>query len=74
MDNEHDPEDGDLPLHDEAKARGKWRGGETLIGEGEDSGLPASEVDHARLVSGGSVEDASPQKSGPVTNSPPDFA
>lgn len=40
--------DEDLPLHDEAKARSKWRGGETLI-EGTDLGEsgPASEVDHA---------------------------
>lgn len=36
-----------LPLHDEAQARAKWRGGETIIGKGEASELPASEVDHA---------------------------
>ncbi len=39
-----------LPLEDEAKARGKWRGGETLLeGDSDDLGLPASEVDNARL-------------------------
>ena len=43
-------EDEDLPLHDEAKARAKWRGGETLMeGGSDDVGLPASEVDNARL-------------------------
>ena len=43
-----------LPLHDEAKARDKWRGGETLLeGSGDDTGLPASEVDNARLSRGG---------------------
>lgn len=42
----------DLPLHDEAKARSKWRGGETLIDRdrGGTEG-PASEVDDA--ASGG---------------------
>ena len=36
-----------LPLHDEAEAREKWRGGETILkGGGDDLGLPASEVDH----------------------------
>lgn len=38
--------DEDLPLHDEAKARSKWRGGETLI-EGDGDSGPASEVDQA---------------------------
>jgi hypothetical protein len=40
--------DRDLPLHDEAEARSKWRGGETILDEGDrgDSG-PASEVDDA---------------------------
>jgi hypothetical protein len=40
--------DQDLPLHDEAKARSRWRGGESLLDEGDsaDSG-PASEVDDA---------------------------
>lgn len=39
-------DDRDLPLHDEAKARSKWRGGETIIEKGGDgSSGPASEVD-----------------------------
>ena len=37
-----------LPLHDEAMARAKWRGGETLLESGkDDTGFPASEVDDA---------------------------
>lgn len=40
-------DDKDLPLHDEAMARDKWRGGETIVGKGDDDGLPASEVDNA---------------------------
>jgi hypothetical protein len=41
-------DDRDLPLHDEAEARSKWRGGETILGR-EESGTagPASEVDDA---------------------------
>jgi hypothetical protein len=40
--------DGDLPLHDEAKARSKWRGGETIL-DTDDSATagPASEIDNA---------------------------
>ncbi|HEX8483732.1 MAG TPA: hypothetical protein VF650_17670 [Allosphingosinicella sp.] len=41
-------EDRGLPLHDEAMARSKWRGGETIIEKGGDgSSGPASEVDNA---------------------------
>jgi hypothetical protein len=41
-------EDRDLPLHDEARARAKWRGGETIIDKGGDgSSGPASEADNA---------------------------
>lgn len=49
-----DEPDGDLPLHDEAKARSKWREGETLIRDGglEASG-PASETDDAAQGRGG---------------------
>lgn len=47
--------DRDLPLHDEAKARSKWRGGETKVDKGGtgDSG-PASEVDDDAKGSQGS--------------------
>lgn len=50
--------DDDLPLHDEAKARSKWRGGETLLDK-RDTGTsgPASEVDDA-AQGGGGAEDA----------------
>ena len=46
IDNRRD-RDEDLPLHDEAAARDKWRGGETIVAKGERDSLPASEVDHA---------------------------
>lgn len=40
--------DRDLPLHDEARARSKWRGGETLLDPGDlETDGPASEVDDA---------------------------
>lgn len=43
----------DLPLHDEAEARRKWRGGETILNRGADEGdLPASEVDDAARAPG----------------------
>ena len=46
-------DDRDLPLHAEAKARSKWRDGETLIGrDGRGDSGPASEIDNA--ASGGS--------------------
>lgn len=70
-----DEKDEDLPLHDEAKAREKWRGGETLIKKGaEDLGLPASEVDNAATGgdSGGEPRDGRPGKGGPGTIPPPD--
>jgi hypothetical protein len=40
--------DEDLPLHDQAEARSKWRGGETIL-DRDDSGTsgPASEIDDA---------------------------
>jgi hypothetical protein len=45
--------DDDLPLHDEAKARSKWRGGETLLDKGDlGTSGPASEVDEAALGAG----------------------
>ena len=64
--------DEDLPLHDEAKARDKWRGGETIIEEGgEDLGLPASEADNAKL-GGGEEGDGRSGKGGPGSIPPPD--
>ncbi len=63
--------DGDLPLHDEAKARSKWRGGETLIEKdgGGDSG-PASEIDDA--AGGGSGTDAGDRLTEDLAQRPPD--
>lgn len=47
-----------LPLHDEAAAREKWRGKETLLkGDDDDLGLPASETDRARSASQGDEGD-----------------
>ena len=68
------PEDSDskLPLHDEALAREKWRGGETLIkGDEEDLGLPASETDNARAASGDDDE-GRPGRGRPGHFPPPD--
>ncbi len=68
-------EDEDLPLHAEAKAREKWRGGETVIKKGaEDLGLPASEVDNAAMgdASAEGTKDGRPGKGGPGTIPPPD--
>lgn len=50
----NEDQDDDLPLHDEAEARAKWRGEETMIGKGDESvALPASEVDNAAADSSG---------------------
>lgn len=70
------PEDSDskLPLHDEAMAREKWRGGETLIkGDEEDLGVPASETDNARAAPGNDDdEEARPGRGRPGDFPPPD--
>ncbi len=61
----------DLPLHDEAMARQKWRGGETLLrGNGGGAGLPASETDDARL--GSDESNGSARTPGPGIFAPPD--
>jgi hypothetical protein len=64
----------DLPLHDEAVARRKWRGDEALpLPEAEDSGLPASETDNARSPSNGLDKDlGSPPRGRPEDFPPPD--
>ena len=52
-------EDEKLPLHDEAMARSDWRGGETILERGGQSGgLPASEVDNAATPDQGEEGDA----------------
>lgn len=47
-------DDRDLPLHDEAEARSKWRGGETIL-DGDGASGPASEVDDGGSGAGGSL-------------------
>jgi hypothetical protein len=69
-----DEDDTDLPLHDEAKAREKWRGGETVIAKGKERlDLPASEVDNASMSGPDEDEesDAGPGALGPALR-PPD--
>lgn len=60
-----------LPLHDEAKAREEWRGGETLLTPEDGGSLPASESDPARILPD---EDAGgrPGRGSPGTIPPPD--
>jgi hypothetical protein len=69
-----DDDDSELPLHDEAVAREKWRGGETLISEGKERlDLPASEVDNAATPPAGDDDgsDGGPGALGPALR-PPD--
>jgi hypothetical protein len=64
--------EGDLPLHDEAKARSKWRDGETLIDEdGRGGSGPASEIDDA-ASGGGSVPDSGDRPAEDLARRPPD--
>ncbi len=66
-------QDDDLPLHDEAKARAKWRGDETMVGKGDEVvALPASEVDSAAAAyPGGGGQEAGGDHLGPGLR-PPD--
>jgi hypothetical protein len=64
-----------LPLADEARAREKWRGGETFIDKGQENvGLPASEVDNAASGGGGQAGSAADGRPGraPGNIPPPD--
>ena len=63
-----------LPLHDEAEAREKWRGGETIVERGSKSGgLPASEVDDAATPDENGGEGGEASRTTPWTGlSPPD--
>jgi hypothetical protein len=65
-------DDRDLPLHDEAMARSKWRGGETILKRDrtDDSG-PASEVDNAG-AGGGSGSGSSGGLAEKAAQRPPD--
>lgn len=62
-----------LPLHDEAMARAKWRGGETLLRSGKDeTGLPASEADDAAASATVEDEDGRPGRGRPGDFPPSD--
>ena len=62
-----------LPLHDEAMARAKWRGGETLLKRGKDeTGLPASEADDAGATATVADEDGRPGRGRPGDFPPSD--
>jgi hypothetical protein len=73
-DDKHEEAEEQLPLHDEAQARAKWRGGETLLeGGSDDLGLPASEVDNAKLSAGDEEKgDGRPGQGRPGDFLPPD--
>lgn len=64
---------GDLPLHDEAKARSRWRGGETLL-DSSDLGTsgPASEVDDAAQGDGGGSSGPGNRLADDLARRPPD--
>jgi hypothetical protein len=74
MNDRHDEEK--LPLSDEAKARKKWRGGETIIdGGGKGTSRPASEVDDAASGEGSGPDvahDGRPGTGRPGNFPPPD--
>jgi hypothetical protein len=65
--------DRNLPLHDEAKARAKWRGNETILDKGgqDDSG-PASEIDNAALGSDGAAPEPGDALLEDLAQRPPD--
>jgi hypothetical protein len=66
-------DDRDLPLHDEAKARAKWRGGETIIDKGSDGASgPASEVDNAGVGGSSGAGDSDDSLLGDLIKRPPD--
>ena len=63
----------DLPLHAEAKARAKWRGGESLLRKDDDGmGIPASEVDAAGASARSEDEDGRPGRGRAGDFPPPD--
>jgi hypothetical protein len=63
--------DHDLPLHDEAKARAEWRGGETILEKGDGNAGPASEIDDAAQGGEGTTGPDGPAAKGPAQR-PPD--
>ena len=71
--NSHRQDDGSkIPLHDEAIAREKWRGRETLLEGDENDGLPASETDNASSLTGAEDDDGRPGQGRPGDFPPPD--
>lgn len=66
-------DDRDLPLHDEAKARSKWRGGETILDRDESGASgPASEIDNAAQDGGEGTGGASGTVPEGLARRPPD--
>ena len=65
------PDEDDLPLQDEAKARPGWRGGETILGKGGGASGPASEIDEAAQGSE-TGSDARDSLLGDLAKRPPD--
>lgn len=64
-------DDRDLPLHDEAEARSKWRDGETILDRDESGASgPASEVDDA--AQGGGQDGSADPVAGGLARRPPD--
>ena len=73
MNNRREDQGARLPLHDEAVARKKWRGGETLLeGDENDLGLPASETDNARSVTEDEGDEGRPGQGRAGEFPPPD--
>ena len=61
--------DAGLPLHEEAKARRQWRGGETILDKkGRGNSGPASEIDDAAQ---GGDDSGAPPVENPIAG-PPD--
>jgi hypothetical protein len=63
----------DLPLHNEARARRKWRGVNTDLKRGDNStGLPVSEVDDAAAADRADQDYRRPGSGRPGDFPPPD--
>ena len=74
MDNRSDDQRPKLPLHAEAIARAKWRGGETLLeGDENDLASPSRGSDDARSVTASEADDdGRPGGARPGNLPPPD--
>jgi hypothetical protein len=68
----NEDKDDDLPLHNEARARAKWRGEERMLGKGDEGvALPASEVDNAAAADPSGGQPSAGDRLGPGLR-PPD--